>query len=33
MQKTLLSTAENQTGYQADQFGSKGVEDWRFGSR
>ena len=33
MQKTLLSSAENQTCYQADEFGSKRVEDWRFGPR
>jgi hypothetical protein len=33
MRKTLLSSAENQTCYQADEFGSKGVEDWRFGPR
>jgi len=32
MQKTLLSSAENKTGYQAHQFGSKGFEDWRLGS-
>ena len=31
MQKTLLSSAENQTCYQADEFGSKRVEHWRFG--
>jgi hypothetical protein len=33
MQKTLLSNTENQPGYQPDEFGSKRVEDWRFGSR
>jgi len=33
MRKTLLSSAENQTCYQADKFGSKRVEDWRLGPR
>jgi hypothetical protein len=33
MQITLLSSAENKTGYQADQLGDKAVEDWRLGSR
>ena len=31
MQKTFLSRAENQTCYQADNFGFKRIEDWRFG--
>ena len=31
MQNTFLPSAENQTGYQADDFGFKRVEDWRFG--
>jgi hypothetical protein len=28
MQETLLSNTENETGYQADKFGSERVEDW-----
>jgi hypothetical protein len=31
MQKTLLPSAENQTGYQTGELGSKRVEDRRFG--
>jgi hypothetical protein len=31
MQKTLLSSTEDQTGYRPDELGSKGVEDQRFG--
>src|SRR5713101_3970013 len=33
MRKTLLSSAENQTCYEADEFGSKRVEDWHLGPR
>jgi len=33
MRKTLLSSAENQTCYEADEFGSKRVGDWRLGPR
>ena len=33
MQKILLSSAENQTCYQVDEFGSKRVEDWRLRRR
>ena len=33
MQKTLLSSAENQTCYQVDEFGSKRVEHCHFGPR
>src|SRR5881628_2757315 len=33
MQKTLLSSTENQTGYQPNEFGSHRGEDRRFGRR
>jgi hypothetical protein len=33
MQTTLLSSAENQTGDQVDEFGDEHVEDGRCGSR
>jgi hypothetical protein len=33
MQKNLLSTAENQTCYQVDEFGSKRAEERSFGHR
>lgn len=33
MLKTLLSSAENQACYQADEFGFQRVEHWRLGPR